>query len=215
MKTGIWWSGLAVLVLTACVPREMQQPSWDGLQYVERRGLDTLYLRPGVSLKQYQKVMLDPVEVSFHKDWDPRRQGPTRLESADPQAIRKGLAQLAHEVVEKELAAGGYPLVTEPGPDVLRVRAEIVDLYINAPETNSATPTRTYVLDAGEMTLVAQLYDSETNALLARAVDRARGQDIGRFQIANRVTNTAEARRVLTKWARMLRDALDRAKAEE
>lgn len=192
-----------------------EPPSWEGLKKVKRPGLDSVYVREGESLARYKKVMLDPVEVSFDKSWNPRR-GLGLTDSADPVAIREGLAKLAREVFQRELEKkGGYPLVTQPADDVLRVRARIVDLYINAPETNSPGITRTYVVDAGEMTLVAELYDSATNALLARAVDRQRGLERGlnELQIANRVTNTAEADRILTAWAKRLRDALDKARA--
>jgi hypothetical protein len=76
--------------------------------------------------------------------------------------------------------------------------------------------TRTYVVNAGEMTLVAELYDSQTNALIARVVDRERGLERGlnELQIANRVTNTAEADRILSGWANRLRRALDQARAQ-
>ena len=131
-------------------------------------------------------------------------------------AIRERVSQeLARKVFRRELERkGGYPLVDEPGEDVLRVRAQIVDLYINAPETNSPGITRVYVLNAGEMTLMAELYDSRTNAILARVVDRERGLERGdnEFQIANRVTNTAEADRILSNWALRLRKALDKAR---
>lgn len=199
-------------VLTACATRRAVPPTWDGLELVERPGLDTVYVRPGISLAKYDRVMLDPVEVSFDPNWDPRgsRIG---LEAADPQAIREGLARLARDVFRRELQTeGGYELVTEPGDDVLRVRASIVDLYINAPERLTTGIARTYVLDPGRMTLVAELYDSQTNALLARVVDEKRGREYPTFQIANRVTNTAEARRVLAEWAGILRAALDRAR---
>jgi hypothetical protein len=188
--------------------------TWEGLKKVKRPGLDTVYLREGVSLAKYKRVMLDPVEVSFDKNWNPRR-GPGAFNTADPTAIRQNLAKLARDVFRRELEKrGGYPLVDEPGPDVLRVRAQIVDLYINAPETNSPGITHTYVINAGEMTLVAELYDSETNALLARVIDRQRGLDRGlnELQIANRVTNTAEADRILSAWASRLRNALDKAR---
>jgi len=74
--------------------------------------------------------------------------------------------------------------------------------------------SRTYVVNAGEMTLIAELYDSQTNALIGRVVDRQRGLEQGPFdlQIANRVTNTAEADRILSMWARRLRAALDKAR---
>lgn len=200
----------AIPALGAATPTETP----DGLKLVKRPGLDTVYVREDVSLAKYRKVMLDPVEVSFDKNWDPRRGTASRLEAADPVAIQKGLAELAREVFRRELEKkGGYPLVAEPGDDVLRVRARIVDLYINAPEAQSAASTRVYVVNAGEMTLMAELYDSVTNTLLARVIDRQRGLERGlnELQIANRVTNTAEADRILTFWASRLRNALDKA----
>jgi hypothetical protein len=209
-------AGMVAFTLPALSAMRAQAPeTWEGLKRVERPGLDTVYVRDGVNLSKYKRVMLDPVEVSFDKNWNPRR-GPGSFDTADPQAIRKDLAKLAREVFKRELEKkGGYPLVEEPGDDVLRVRAQIVDLYINAPETNGAGITRTYVVDAGEMTLVAELQDSQTNALLARVVDRERGmdRDINELQIANRVTNTAEADRIISNWARRLRNALDKARS--
>jgi len=211
--------GMAVLALLAAAgvatAREPTPPTWDGMKRVERPGLDTVYLREGASLAKYTKVMLDPVDVSFDKNWNPKRTGSvTTFDRVDTQAIRQDLAKLARAVTRRELERkGGYSLVEAPGADVLRVRAQIVDLYINAPDT--MTPgTRTYVLNAGEMTLVAELYDSQTNALIGRVVDRQRGLEQGPFdlQIANSVTNRAEADRILSIWARRLRSALDKAK---
>jgi len=37
----------------------------------------------GVNWKQYTKVMLDPIDVAFHKDWNPERPG-----SRDPSLSR-------------------------------------------------------------------------------------------------------------------------------
>jgi hypothetical protein len=208
---------LAMVAFTlpaASATRDQAPETWEGLKKVQRPGLDTVYVREGADLAKYKRVMLDPVEVSFDKNWSPRR-GPGSFDTADPAAIRRNLAALARDVFRRQLEKeGGYALVEESGDDVLRVRAQIVDLYINAPETNSAGITRTYVVDAGEMTLVAELYDSQTNAILARVVDRQRGLERGlnELQIANRVTNTAEADRILSNWARRLRTALDKAR---
>jgi hypothetical protein len=206
---------LTMSVVGAATAREAPPPTWDGMKRVERPGLDAVYLREGVSLARYKKVMLDPVEVSFDKNWDPKRTGTlAALNKVDTHAIREDLAKLARDVTKRELERkGGYPLVEAPGDDVLRVRAQIVDLYINAPDT--MTPgSRTYVLNAGEMTLVADLFDGETNALIGHVIDRQRGLENGPFdlQIANRVTNTAEADRILSSWARRLRAALDKAR---
>jgi hypothetical protein len=132
----------------------------------------------------------------------------------DTKQIRTNLAELAREATKRELERkNGYPLVNEPGPDVLRVRAQIVDLFINAPDPR--TPgVKSYVVSAGEMTLVADLYDSETNALIGHVIDRKRALENGPydFQIANSVTNAAEADRILSGWARRLRNALENAR---
>ena len=196
--------------------KEPTPDSWDGMPRVKRAGLDAVYVRQGASLAKYKKVMLDPVDVSFDKNWDPKRTGSLIVGNnrVDTQRIRTNLAKMAHDVTRRELERkDGYPLVEEAGDDVLRVRAQIVDLYINAPDTR--TPgERSYVVNAGEMTLVADLYDSATNALIGHVIDRKRGLDNGpwNFQIANSVTNAAEADRILSIWARKLRDALDKAR---
>jgi hypothetical protein len=77
--------------------------------------------------------------------------------------------------------------------------------------------SRTYTASTGRMTLVAELRDSMTGELLARAVDARSGRSGGTWQVTNRVTNTADARRAMGIWATALRQALDemygRAKA--
>ena len=165
--------------------------------------------------------MIDPVEVSFARNWDPNRGGRSqlgRLDAGDMAAIQAGVAELFRETFRAELERGGYQLVETAGPDTLRVSAAIVDLYINAPDTMSAGRSRTYTANAGRMTLVAELRDSMTGELLARAVDARSARSSGTWQVTNRVTNTADARRAMGIWATALRQALDemngRAKAE-
>jgi hypothetical protein len=101
--------------------------------------------------------------------------------------------------------------VSEDGDDVLRVSAAIVNLYITAPEKMSAGRSRTYTTNAGHMTLVAELRDSVTGKLMARAVDSVQARDTGTFMISNSVTNLAAARTALNKWAGVLRKGLDAA----
>jgi len=94
---------------------------------------------------------------------------------------------------------GGYTIVTEPGEDVLRVRSAVIDLYVNAPDTMSAGRSRSYTAEAGEATLVLELRDSVTNALLGRVLDRRETR--GMPGISNSVTNLAEFRDLARQWA--------------
>ena len=75
--------------------------------------------------------MIDPVEVSFARNWDPNRGGRSqlgRLNADDMAAIQTGVADLFRETFRAELERGGYQLVEVAGPDTLRVSAAIVDL---------------------------------------------------------------------------------------
>jgi hypothetical protein len=207
----------AASVAACAATQQTKAPTeWDGLQLVKRAGLDLVYVKPGATLKQYRRVMLDPVQISFDKNWDPEGDSISKIRGrVDPEKIKTELAELFQEVSRRELEQKGqYPVVDAPGEDVLRVSAALVDLYINAPDKQEAGRSYSYVVDAGTVTFVAELRDSQTNTLLARVIDKEQGDDFGYLQIANSVTNSAEARRMIAKWSDALRDALDRARSE-
>ncbi|HTL90828.1 MAG TPA: DUF3313 family protein [Steroidobacteraceae bacterium] len=190
-------------------PRE-----WDGLARVKSKNLDHVYKLPEADFSGYKRVRLDPIEVEFDKNWKPNdssRSPSQRLTNEDIEKIKQALAEEFRKVFTEELTANGYPVVAENGDDVLRVSAAIVNLYITAPEKMTAGRSRTYTTSAGHMTLIAELRDSVTGKLMARAVDSVQGRDTGNFQITNSVTNMSSARTALNKWARVLREGLDDA----
>jgi len=103
-------------------------------------------------------------------------------------------------------------VVDEVGPDVLRVKVHIVNLYVTAPDTGGAGRSRTYTVSAGEMTLFAELFDSETGETLSRVVDRRVARSAGgRMTLSSGMANRAEAQDIASSWARILRTALDNA----
>jgi len=213
---------LCAAALAGCAStRPAPADEWDGLVRQPGTRLGAIFVKPDAEIVAYRSVLLDPVQVSFARNWDPSRGGrsqSSRLNASDIEAIKTGLADLFRETFRAELARGGYQLVDEIGPDTLRVTAAIVDLYVTAPDTMSAGRSRTYTANSGRMTLVAELRDSVTGEILARAIDARTGRSTGTLDFTNRVTNTADARRAIGIWATALRQALDemygRAKAE-
>jgi hypothetical protein len=107
-------------------------------------------------------------------------------------------------------ATGNYQVVSESGPDVLRVTPRIVNLYLNAADAGSVARTRTYMTSAGELTLLAELHDSSSNQLLMRVADRREADNV-RLERTNGMVNDSEIRTVAGTWARVLRKALDKA----
>jgi hypothetical protein len=170
-----------------------------------------MYLLPDVSFAGYTRVRLDPVQVSFYRNWNANRSPSQRLRQRDLENIKSTLANEFRRVFSDTLTRGGYKLVDEDGDDVLRVQAAIINLYITAPSAGAPGRSRTFVANTGQMTLVAELRDSVTGQLLARVVDTVQGRRTGGFQVASPVSNMADARRALSQWADVLLTGLDDA----
>ena len=201
------WVGRVGVALAAEPPSEI-----DGLERVEHKHLDHVYVLPGASLSGYRRIRLDPVDVSFDENWDPNRSERSvqrRLSASDIENIRSTVATEFGKTLTKELQDAGYALVNEDAPDVLRVTPMIVNLYVTAPERPSAGRSRTFVASSGHMTLVIALRDSVSGQFLARAVDTQQGRDTGNFQISNSVTNLGDARSAFSKWAGVLVEGLE------
>ncbi|MET0280271.1 MAG: DUF3313 family protein [Steroidobacteraceae bacterium] len=201
----------ALLALLAPVVGSSAELTDDGLERIKVSGIDKAYKRPGATLAGYRSVLIKPVTVGFSKSWDPRDYGdtPAGLRTKDVERIRTDLAKLAEESFSDTLSRGGYMIATQPGPGVLEVEANIVDLFINAPDAQSSALVRTYVMSVGEMRLNAELRDSVTGTLLYRVSDHKRGAEDGRLEWANSVWNQAELARMLDGWALRLKKALD------
>jgi len=188
--------------------------SYDGLEKTSIKGVDLAYVRPGISLAGYTSVQIGDVGVAFHKDWDPKRPGSRfKLTDTERERIRTDVATLVREAFVKTLdGKGGYPVTAAPGPDTLGVKIDIANLYVNAPDVPTAGRVKTYAVSAGQMTLVLQLFDSETGEVLARLVDKQESRISGPMMMTSAGFNASEGEAMATRWARILKRELDAAK---
>ena len=199
--------GAIVAALLLCLggaPAGATQPAsqpWDGLVEVNSPKMDVAFLLPGADFRPYSKVMLDQPEVAFQKDWMRRINSGTtrRVTEEDAQKILSTVRSNTYDIFAEAFAKAGYTVVTEPGADVLRVRSGVVDLYVNAPDVGTSGFTRTYTASAGEATLVLELRDSTSNALLGRVLDRRETR--GMPGINNSAANISEYRQLARQWA--------------
>jgi hypothetical protein len=136
-----------------------------------------------------------------------------RMTQAQADQIVQAVSTGMGEVFAKAYQDAGYQVVTTPGPDVLRVRTGVLNLSIAAPDVQTAGRSRTFSADAGQATLVLEARDSQTGALLGRALDR---QVVGdaRPYLRNSVTNRSDFERVFQRWAKASVDGLARLKAD-
>jgi hypothetical protein len=92
-------------------------------------GAKMRWLKPGVDFAKYNKIMLDSVIFYFGDDSEDKR-----IDAQD----MKELADACNQQVVNVLK-GAYPIVADPGPDVLRLRFAITDLKQSRPVLSAVT----------------------------------------------------------------------------
>lgn len=209
---------LALAMFLGTAIAEQAPTNWDGLIEVKPRKMDAVFLLPGADFRAYAKVMIDPTEVAFRKDWMKEMNQPgtslsRRVSEDDAAKILEAARSNFDDIFREAFTKAGYAVVTAPGPDVLRVSTAVVNLFLNAPDTMSPGRSRTFTANAGEATLVIEVRDSPTNALLGRVVDRRETRDTDGIQMATNVSNLSDFRQLFRQWATTSAKGLDELKA--
>lgn len=213
---------LASLLLLSCqtAPKESGYlTSYEGFRDGPEGGVDRVWSPPGITterdmlmaLKPYKKVIFEPIWVSM-KDKE-------SYDGLDPQEL-VNLTKLFRVEIESQLA-GSYPLVTEPGPGVMRLRIALTGIEVpsRAGSTlSSILPVGLVVsfaskaatgehTNVGSATMEALITDSVTGNTIIAAVDRRAGEKgtdvIKDPQVA--------AKNAFKWWAQRLRVTLDKA----
>ena len=187
------------------------QISFDGLHRVTGTGADETWILPDLDLSRFSGIKLEGAGIEYRpggKSGRFARAGSGPYEVTEAQ--KKRLSDLMVQVFTDELGKSKrFHLVNEPGPDVLLIRGRLLDVVSYVPQETIGM-SDIYLRSVGEATLVLEVRDSVTNAILARSIDRRAAEQPGqRLSESNPVTNAAEMRRVALQWARSLRRRLD------
>jgi len=202
----VWLAlGCGTLALARPAAAADTPESWDGLVRVKSKKFQLVYLQPGADFRGYTKVMIDPTEVAFRKNWardynSGIRGVGGRVSDADVEKTTQQSAAAATDIFAGAFTKAGYPVVKDPGPDVLRVRTLVLNVHVRAPDVPQAGRTRTFASEAGEASLVVEVRDSETGAMMGRAVDRRLAGESS-ILTRNQVTNRSDFRNLVQSWA--------------
>lgn len=212
-------SMLAGLLLVAASPLLAQatEDNWEGLVRVRSDKIELVYLAPEADFRPYTRVLLEPSEMSMRANWlrDQRRRSAASLagqptERDIQRALERGQQQFDGFFADAFTEAG-FTIATEPGPDVLRIRSGVADIDVVAPDT-AIGRTRNYSEEAGSGTLVIEVRDSQTNALLGRAIERRVAGDNGPW-LRTSASNRADFDRLFRRWAETSAQGLVELKA--
>ncbi len=202
---------LVAIATSACGPQPTQPKPTDavnieGLQQVSSRNFEAAFVRPDVRFGDYRKLRVDELELAFRTPDRAENQFPlsedqkTRFRAAMATAFGEELGKLQNVEV-----------VTEPGPDVLGLHVRVQDIVARAPGRRVGSGGRVgFALETvGELTLVLELRDSESNEVLVRVFDRQAVEGAAMVSGDGVVSTWQGVERLVGRWASRSREGLE------
>ncbi len=186
--------------------------TFDNLVRLEDAAVQMAFIDPDADFSVFKRVAILEPGVAFRRNWqrDQNRSRSRNISARDMERIKADVATLFERVFTERLEDAGYEVVDMANVDVLLLRPAIIDLDITAPDTRTAGRSRTFTASTGAATLYIQLFDSLSGDIIGRAADRKSVRSGGgRLSWSNSVTNSADARRMLGRWADKLIEFLD------
>uniref|UniRef100_A0A831ZXY0 DUF3313 domain-containing protein n=1 Tax=Desulfacinum infernum TaxID=35837 RepID=A0A831ZXY0_9BACT len=172
-------------------------------------GVRWRWVKPGVDFSKYNKVMLESVVFFFADD--------SQYHGIDPQELKE-IADAANLQLVRALK-DKYPLVADPGPDVLRIRVAITELEQSRPGLSAVTSVVPVGIGisvlkkgatgswtgSGATGAEMMVLDSTTDEVLAVAKDKRSAGFTERF------SKWGSAEEAFAFWAERIRLFLDQA----
>jgi hypothetical protein len=186
------------------------------LHKVDNSRADMAYVDPNVDFGKYTKILLMPLAVDHVEIKQPNTSGSMyrnkskKWELTDADKVK--LQEAFHEAMVKQFEdKGGYPIVTEPGDDVMTIHGSLLGIAPSSPKDDNLSRgtgrTSTYSEGAGSMAVMVALGDSESGEVLGIMKDsRSSASYWGRN---NSVTNWSDVRSMFNGWALLIRNGLD------
>ena len=203
--------GLCLLVTLGC-STQMAKPKahisilHPGLEQFEARNFDVAFLRPDVDFAAYKGVLLDAPELAFKM---PDR---SQQEFALNEEQRNVFRQLLTDTFAKEFVEPGKLfLAQQAGPDVLRLKVRVQDISATILQQGVGNAGRASIgLRAeGDVTLVLELRDSQSEKTLAIAADRRGVEGVAVLQAKEAVTSWSEVNELCKRWAEAAKRGLN------
>lgn len=218
--------GAALALVAACSGTPEIQTGEDAeviggnLHRVDNTRADLAYIDPAADFSRYDSVMLMPLGVDNIEVIQPDTRGSVthRRNWELTDGDKEMLQQIYRDAMVKQLQdKGHFPVVSEPGDNVLQIAAMITAIAPSAAkDDNLSRPTgRSYVITegSGAIAVAVAFGDSETGEVLALVKDsRASSNHWG---LNNSVTNRADVQRTFSNWALQINKSLGRVTGKE
>jgi hypothetical protein len=199
---------------TTTTPVVTDETSPDGLVKVNKTGFDQVWVRKGADLSQYTKIKLEGVGIEYRpvKCGNPQLMRSSASQFCLNDDQKKRLVDIMQDVFTEELGKSTrFKLTDQTGPDVLLIRGALIDVVSYVPPEPIGR-SDIFLNAVGEATLIFEMRDSASNAILARVADRRAAERAGDMPMrSTTVTNSYEVERAARAWASLMRQRLDNA----
>ena len=210
--------GLLIVIAVLCggcatQPRDLtlgSEESFDGLRQVKNTLAHRVWVREGLDLSGYDALMLQGAGIKYRMEEEGGTVTARRSQTEFPVTAqaRERLREIAREVFTNELKRSErFRFVESAGANVLLIEAMLIDVVSFVPP-DPVGRGDVFLSRVGEATLVVQVSDSQTEAVLARMADRRTAAPAVSTR-SSRPFNQSEVRRLLQRWARQLRTGID------
>lgn len=174
--------------------------------------LPASYVKPGIDLSIYTKVMVKPLNMENIEVLKPAwEQGNDDTWSFAPEN-RPAIQEWFLDAMQRELEKiGGYALVSEPADDVMRIEVELLSItpYVKPGTPASDGEFEISTLGSGDVVVSAEFRDSKTRELLILIEgERTIGEEYKKLSRENHIKNVKS---LFAKWGKKVREALDEA----
>ncbi len=216
---------LAATTALSCAPGPASQPQMetgpdaevtpDGLHRLHHSGFQLAWVKPDVVFADYDSIMLTTPQVAYKR---PPRRHSRQMSNPNFALSDHQMQQFKQALVdafEVQFAKSEfYEIVDEPGPTTMLIEPAIIDLVVLVPTDSRPVSEMTFSTSTARMTLLMELRDSQSGEILARVAERREarrpGTTANTLTWSNSVNDAAAVRSTFKRWARVLREQLDR-----
>lgn len=181
--------------------------NYEGLATIPARRVDIAQVRPGTDFANYRGITIAALELAYT---NPDR---TQQQFSLSQEQKDRLHDLLETALNDELSRLDTLQLTERiGPDVLMLRARVQDIVVTVGEQslNDGGRGAAFLEASADATVVLELFDSQTNEILARAVDSRSAEGAAlRERPGSMRTAFRDAESVVERWASVARIGLN------
>jgi uncharacterized protein DUF3313 len=164
------------------------------LQKNPRHEGSQVYFNPEMSVKNYSRFIVNPVQVRLS------HLGTHRV--ADSGKLQE-MSQYTHQQFVAALQKGGYEVVTSPGPGTMIIRSALTEVAPSGIRPRSVLMN----ISLGGASIEAEFVDALSGEIIAEVMESQRGTHT---KVAKNLNEYSNAKDVIDRWAVRLVQWLDR-----